>query len=50
MIGFEQIVYNTGESVQFLTICVMSTAELERTVSINIAIINGSAESKWFSA
>lgn len=47
MIGFEQNVYNISENVQSLSVCVVSTAELGRSVTINITLISGTAESKF---
>ena len=45
-IGFEQVTYNVEEDIQSVTVCVVSSVELERAVSVDIALNSGSAGSK----
>lgn len=46
-VGFEQITYALGENHQSLTVCVASSAQLERNVTINVILLSGSAEGKF---
>ena len=46
-IGFEQVMFVVQEDIQIVTICIASTVELERTVSVDITVSIGSVESKY---
>ena len=46
-IGFEKVSYSSGESAQSVRVCVVSSVELERTVSVDLVIRSGSAESEY---
>ena len=45
-IGFEQVTYNVEEDIQSVRVCVISSVELERAVSVDIVMNSGSAGSE----
>lgn len=48
VIGFENTMYSTTETSLSTEICILSSDNLGREVTVNIKLVDGSAQSEWY--